>query len=218
MRILYLILFLPLKYSFRLFFSAIKTVNSRRKFLGRTIYVSNHPASFFDPLVIAGLQLPIVFFMTRADIFTKISKPFFWAFHMLPIYRQQDGGDTVAKNEKIFRKCSRILSQGRNLLIFGEGFTDDVFIRRLKPIKKGAVKIGFSTLENMNWKKNVYMAAIGCNYTNPLKMAIYDREKNIGKNLGAEGISVTRPTIFRPFPKKDGNNIKKVQKTTFKWS
>ncbi|NRA13738.1 MAG: 1-acyl-sn-glycerol-3-phosphate acyltransferase [Crocinitomicaceae bacterium] len=170
MRILYLILFLPLKYSFRLFFSAIKTVNSRRKFLGRTIYVSNHPASFFDPLVIAGLQLPIVFFMTRADIFTKISKPFFWAFHMLPIYRQQDGGDTVAKNEKIFRKCSRILSQGRNLLIFGEGFTDDVFIRRLKPIKKGAVKIGFSTLENMNWKKNVYMAAIGCNYTNPLKM------------------------------------------------
>ncbi|MFT6501664.1 MAG: hypothetical protein ACJASQ_001780 [Crocinitomicaceae bacterium] len=132
--------------------------------------MSNHPASFFDPLVIAGLQIPIVFFMTRSDVFTKITRPFLWACHMLPIYRQQDGGDTKDKNEKVFRQCSRILSGGRNLLIFGEGFTDDVFIRRLKPVKKGAVKIGFTTLENMNWKKSVYMVGIGCNYTDPRKM------------------------------------------------
>lgn len=145
-------------------------MNSLAKFSGRTIYVSNHPASFLDPLVIAGLQMPIVFFMTRSDVFTTISKPFLWACHMLPIYRQQDGGDTKDKNERVFKQCSRILSGGRNLLIFGEGFTDDIFIRRLKPVKKGAVKIGFTTLENMDWKKKVYMVGVGCNYTDPRKM------------------------------------------------
>lgn len=170
MRILYLILFFSLKYAFRLFFRNRERVNVRAKFLGRTIYVSNHPASFLDPLVIAGLQMPVVFFMTRSDVFTAISRPFLWACHMLPIYRQQDGGDTKDKNERVFKQCSKILSGGRNLLIFGEGFTDDAFIRRLKPVKKGAVKIGFTTLENMDWKKKVYMVGIGCNYTDPRKM------------------------------------------------
>ena len=106
MRILYLILFFSLKYAFRIFFRNRERVNSRAKFLGRTIYVSNHPASFLDPLVIAGLQMPVVFFMTRSDVFTAISRPFLWACHMLPIYRQQDGGDTKDKNEKVFKKCS----------------------------------------------------------------------------------------------------------------
>jgi 1-acyl-sn-glycerol-3-phosphate acyltransferase len=94
-----------------------------------------------DPLVVASLRLPIVFFMTRSDVFTPISRPLLWASHMLPIYRQHDGEDTKAKNEEVFQKCSRILSFGRNLLIFGEGFTDDTFVRRLKPVKKGAVRI-----------------------------------------------------------------------------
>ena len=55
-------------------------------------------------------------------------------------------------------------------MIFGEGFTDDVFIRRLKPVKKGAVRIGFYTLEKLNWKKKVYIAAVGCNYSDPNEM------------------------------------------------
>lgn len=159
-----------MRYACLIFFRSQKTVNSSKGFFGRTIYVSNHPASFMDPLIVATLQLPIVFFMTRSDVFTKITRPFLWACHMLPIYRQQDGGDSLAKNDKIFNKASRILVNGRNLLIFGEGFTDDTPIRRLKPVKKGAVKIGFTTLEKMNWKKKVYMAATGCNYTDPRKM------------------------------------------------
>lgn len=169
MRILYFILFFTLKYAFFLFFKKVKTINATRRLFGRTIYVSNHPASFMDPLVVAGFQMPIVFFMTRSDVFTTLSRPFLWACHMLPIYRQQDGSDAVAKNDKIFQKCSRILENGRNLLIFGEGFTDDKFIRRLKPVKKGAVKIGFSTLEKMDWRKKVFIVGTGCNYTQPNK-------------------------------------------------
>jgi len=170
MRFFYLMLFFTLKYSLRIFYPRNKSINSPREWYGRTIYVSNHAASFMDPLTSASLRRPIVFFMTRSDVFTPISKPFLWAAHMLPIYRQHDGGDTKDKNVEVFDQCARILSFGRNLLIFGEGFTDDVFIRRLKPLKKGAVRIGFHVLEKINWTKKIYIAAVGINYSDPNEM------------------------------------------------
>jgi Acyltransferase len=167
MRFLYLILFFSLKYAFRIYFRRTAVHNAPKEYLGRTIYVSNHAASFMDPLVVASLRNPIVFFMTRADIFTTAMKPILWASHMLPIYRQHDGEDTKKKNDEVFDRCAKVLNFGRNLLIFGEGFTDDVFIRRLKPVKKGAVRIGFYALEKSNWKKKIYLAAVGANYTKP---------------------------------------------------
>lgn len=170
MRLFYLILFFALRYSLRIFYPRIKTVNSPKNPFGRTIYVSNHAASFMDPLVVATLRLPIVFFLTRSDVFNKVTQPILWAAHMLPIYRQHDGVDTKDENKKTFDKCTNVLKYGRNLLIFGEGFTDDTFIRRLKPIKKGAVRIGFYALEKFNWKKKVYIAAVGCNYSDPNEM------------------------------------------------
>jgi hypothetical protein len=123
-----------------------------------------------DPLAVASLRNPIVFFMTRADVFTPLSKPFLWACQMLPIHRQHDGGDTREKNTKSFEQATRVLKYNRSLLIFGEGFTDDTFIRRLKPVKKGAAKIGFETLEKLNWSKKIYMAAVGSNYSRPNQM------------------------------------------------
>ncbi|MFN5415695.1 MAG: 1-acyl-sn-glycerol-3-phosphate acyltransferase [Flavobacteriia bacterium] len=167
MRILYFLFKIFLQYPFRLFFPRIKLHNAPKRWYGRTIYVSNHASSFLDPIIIGVLQRPIVFFMTRSDVFKSYIKPITWAVHMLPIYREQDGEDTKSKNFEVFQKCTRILSHGRNLLIFGEGFTDDVFVRRLKPVKKGAARIGFQTLETLNWSKKIYMAAIGINYGDP---------------------------------------------------
>jgi hypothetical protein len=108
--------------------------------------------------------------MTRSDVFTPISRPILWAAHSLPIYRQHDGLNTKNENEKAFATCIKVLKGGRNLLVFGEGFTDDIFVRRLKPVKKGAVRIGFITLEAINWKEKVYLAAVGCNYSDPNEM------------------------------------------------
>lgn len=170
MRLIYFLLKVPLNYALRIFYPRMKFVNAPKQFFGRTIFVSNHAAAFMDPIAIAALSRPIVFFMTRSDVFTRFTKPILWLAHMLPIYRQQDGEDTKAKNEEVFKICSSILKNGRNLLIFGEGFTDDKFIRRLKPVKKGAVRIGFQTLENINWNKKIYIAAIGVNYSDPSRM------------------------------------------------
>lgn len=154
----------------RIFYSKRVLVNSPKEIWGSTIYVSNHASAFMDPLVVAGFSRPSVHFMVRSDVFSKYTKPLFWAAQMLPIFRQQDGKGNNEKNEQVFEECARLLSKKRNLLIFGEGFTDDVFIRRLKPIKKGAVRIGFITLENTNWSKKVYLAAVGCNYSDPNRL------------------------------------------------
>lgn len=167
MRLLYFILHFLLRYPLSLFYPRRAYVNQPKNYFGRTIFVGNHAASFMDPLVVGVLQKPIFFFMTRSDVFTPVLKPILWLAHMLPIYRQHDGEDTKSKNEETFRKCNAVLKSGRNLLIYGEGFTDDVFIRRLKPVKKGAARIGFGALEACNWEQKIYMAAIGINYADP---------------------------------------------------
>ena len=167
MRLLYFLVKLFAQYSLRIYYPRILKINSPKKLFGRTIYVSNHPSSFMDPIVVGTLQRPIVFFMTRSDIFTPVMKPILWLTQMLPIYRQLDGDGAVGKNAAVFKTTSNVLNFGRNLLIFGEGFTDDVFIRRLKPIKKGAARIGFSALDSMKWKKKVYVSCIGINYGDP---------------------------------------------------
>lgn len=167
MRPAYIMLKFILKYTLWIYYPRMRIVNKPKKKFARTIFASNHAASFMDPLVIASNQPPIVFFMTRSDVFTPLLKPILWAAHMLPIYRSLDGEDTKAKNEKVFQKCYRILKYGRSLLIFSEGFTDDVFIRRLKPIKKGAVRIGFGACEALDWKKPIYVQTVGVNYSDP---------------------------------------------------
>lgn len=170
MRALYFFLNIILSFGTRLFFKKISLSNAPKKSRNRTIYVSNHAAAFFDPLLVAGRSKPLYFFMTRSDVFTKYTRRIMHSAHMIPIFRQQDNVDTVKENNIVFNSCAGILKSRRNLLLFGEGFTDDVFIRRLKPVKKGAVRIGFHSLEAMNWEDKVYLAAIGCNYTDPDKL------------------------------------------------
>jgi hypothetical protein len=167
MRIIYLIFNILLTYSLRLYFRKIRLVNPTKKFFGSTIYVSNHASAFMDPLIASVLRRPILFFMTRSDVFSKWNQPFLSSAHMIPIYRQHDGGNTAENNKASFRKATEILTSRRNLLIFGEGMTDDVFERRLKPLKKGALRIGFSALETSNWKTEIKLVGLGCNYSNP---------------------------------------------------
>jgi hypothetical protein len=118
-----------------------------------------------DPIMIGAINRPIVHFMTRSDVFVWWLKPILWSAHMLPIYRQHDGGDMKGKNTNVFNKVNQSLKNGRNILIFGEGFTDDTPIRGLKPVKKGPVRMGFGALESINWSKKIYIAGIGVSYT-----------------------------------------------------
>jgi hypothetical protein len=165
MRPLYFLLKISLNISFRLFYKRVLVLNKPKAFFGRTIYVSNHPNSFMDPIMIGSMNRPVVHFMTRSDVFKWWLKPVLWASHMLPIYRQHDGEDTKAKNSDVFNRVNRSLALGRNILIFGEGFTDDTPIRGLKQVKKGPVRMGFTALQACNWSKKMYVATLGINYS-----------------------------------------------------
>ncbi len=165
MRPLYMLLYFSLNYSLSLFYRRSRIVNKPKKRYNSTIYISNHPNSFMDPLVIGQGNHAIVYFMTRSDVFKWWLKPVLWASHMLPIFRQHDGEDTKTANSDTFRQVNESLAKGRNILIFGEGFTDDVPIRSLKPVKKGGVRMGFHALVATNWEKRISIAALGVNYT-----------------------------------------------------
>jgi 1-acyl-sn-glycerol-3-phosphate acyltransferase len=170
MRPIYFLLKFILGYSLRVYHKTYIKINKPKKFWTRTIFASNHPSSFLDPLVISVRQFPIIHFMTRADIYQGFIKFVFWNVHMIPIFRAQDGNNAAKKNDEVFDLCFKEMKRGKGLILFAEGFTDDVFIRRLKPIKKGAIRIGFYTCEKLNWKKKIYIQATGLNYTDPKKL------------------------------------------------
>lgn len=168
MRPLYFFLRLFLPYVLTVFYRKKKTLNAQRKFNAQTIFVSNHPSAFIDPLVAACLQLPVVYFVTRGDIFNKWLHPVTWASHMVPIFRQaQDGADSHEKNKDSFRYLRNVLKRKKSLIMFGEGYTDDIFIRSLKPMKKGPARIAFDTMEETNWAIDLKVQALGINYTHP---------------------------------------------------
>lgn len=168
MRPLYLILWLLLPYILRIFYRRIKVLNTQKEFYAQTILVCNHPSAFIDPLIIANFQNPIIHFMTRSDVFKPWLKPVTWACHMVPIYRMaEDGNDSPEKNIATFREAIKILQKKKSLIMFGEGYTDDVFIRSLKPLKKGPARIAFGAMAATDWKEDIKVQAIGVNYSDP---------------------------------------------------
>jgi hypothetical protein len=119
-------------------------------------------------LVAGNYQFPVLYFVTRGDIFKTWLHPVTWASHMVPIFRKaEDGAGSHEKNKDSFRYLRKTLKRKKSLILFGEGYTDDVFIRSLKIIKKGPARIGFDTMVECDWNQDVKVQAIGLNYTHP---------------------------------------------------
>lgn len=156
-----------LPYSLHVFFKKIKIINAPKESLGRTFFAINHPSSFMDPLLPGALCKPIIHYMARADVHKGIMKHVYHNAHIIPIFRMQDGLDNQEKNEEIFKIVAKEVKAGKSIFVYAEGFTDDVFIRHLKPLKKGIARMAFFTLEQLNWEEKVYLQALGTNYTNP---------------------------------------------------
>lgn len=135
------------------------------------ILVANHPSSLLDPIVCGGFINAPIHFLGRADLFKK--KPvakFLRSAHMWPIYRSIDGKDSIIKNEQVFKECYASLKDGNPILLYGEGFTDEHFIRRVKKIKKGAARIAVGAEEQYNFDLDMKIVPVGVNYTNPEKL------------------------------------------------
>ncbi len=135
------------------------------------IFVANHPSSLLDPIVCGGYIKVPIHFLGRADLFKKnaVAK-FLRSAHMWPIYRSIDGKDSIIKNEQVFNECYASLKDGNPILLYGEGFTDEQFIRRVKKIKKGAARIAVGAEAKYNFELDMKIVPVGINYTNPEKL------------------------------------------------
>lgn len=155
----------------RTFFGDIKTNNYDKLPIGEPIiFVANHPSALMDPLVCGSFIEKPIYFLGRADIFnSKFNNWFLRSSHMWPIYRDVDGKDSLEKNKQVFAECYESLKQGNPILLYGEGFTDESFIRRVKKIKKGFSRIAFGAEEAYDFNLGLNVVPLGINYTNSEK-------------------------------------------------
>lgn len=125
----------------RLFFRRIET--SRAHLVpttGALIFVLNHPNGLIDPgLVFAALPRRISFLAKSTLFRMPVIGRLLRAIEALPLYRRADAGEDVSQNLRTFAECRKLLSRGRCIALFPEGFSHNA--PKLQPLKTGAARI-----------------------------------------------------------------------------
>ncbi len=113
---------------------------------GAVVFIGNHQNAFIDAILIPVTNKRTTYFLARSNPFQNkyIAKILKWS-NMYPVYRTQDGVNTLKRNHKIFEDCHEILKAGKGLEIFGEGIHH--LDRKVYPLKKGFARIIHGTLE-----------------------------------------------------------------------
>ncbi len=139
------------------------------------LFLSNHQNALLDPLLITIKSTRKNYFLTRAAVFKNptVAK-ILNSLQMLPVYRMVDGVNTIKKNRTIFTFCTKLLDQKKSIILFPEG--SHSLNRKVRPLKKGAVRIIEETLQNYP-NTEIVIIPIGVNYQEPTaygdSMSIY---------------------------------------------
>jgi len=131
------------------------------------IFLGNHQNALLDALLIATKNGRFSYFLTRAAVFKK---PFvsriLKSLQMLPVYRIRDGWGNLNKNNSVFSKSSKLLSEKQAIVIFPEGSHN--LKRTVRPLSKGFTRIIFETLERFPDTK-LNLIPVGLNFQNATK-------------------------------------------------
>jgi glycerol-3-phosphate O-acyltransferase/dihydroxyacetone phosphate acyltransferase len=144
-----------LRFTLRIYFRRIEVAGLEH--VPRTspvIFVLNHPNALVDPAFLLCLAPRQVSFLAKAPLFKMpVISYFVRALDSLPVYRQQDEGQDVSRNEETFAAARALLALGGTIGICPEGISHDQ--PGLQPIKTGAARIALgavSTGEVQNLK------------------------------------------------------------------
>ena len=130
-----------------------------------TIFIANHPNSFFDAILLGVLLKQPIYSLTRGDVFKqKMALPILRAIRLIPIYRLKDGKETLSKNEATFKTCLQIFNKNGSVLIFGEAKCDGQYC--LLPLQKGGIKIALQAWQSSHTAKNVRIVPVAISYSN----------------------------------------------------
>jgi 1-acyl-sn-glycerol-3-phosphate acyltransferase len=112
---------------------------------GATIFVLNHPNALVDPVFLLCYAPRRVWFLAKAPIFKM---PFIgWlarTLEAIPVYRRQDEGSDVSRNQETFTRARNLLKRGGTLAICPEGVSHSD--TKLRPLKTGAARIALGVV------------------------------------------------------------------------
>ena len=109
------------------------------------IFVLNHPNALVDPVFLLCLAPRDVSFLAKAPLFRMpVIGYLVRQLDSLPVYRHQDEGADVTKNQETFVAARKLLARGGTIGICPEGVSHDD--PGLKPIKTGAARISLAAV------------------------------------------------------------------------
>jgi glycerol-3-phosphate O-acyltransferase/dihydroxyacetone phosphate acyltransferase len=107
------------------------------------IFVLNHPNALVDPVFLLCLAPRRISFLAKAPLFRMpVIGYLVKALDSLPVYRRQDEGQDIARNEETFVAARKLLAKGGTIGICPEGVSHDE--PGLRPIKTGAARIALA--------------------------------------------------------------------------
>lgn len=134
------------------------------------IFAPNHQGALMDALAILSMKThwqPV--FLARADIFKnpKVANILYF-LKILPIFRIRDGYDSLAQNDKIFKKTMEVLHNKNGLVILPEGNHGE--FKRLRTLKKGIARIAFQAEETSGGELDIQIVPLGIDYSDYVKV------------------------------------------------
>ena len=127
------------------------------------IFVLNHPNALVDPVFLLCLAPRRVSFLAKAPLFhMPVIGYLVKSLDSLPVYRRQDEGQDVTKNEETFVAARKLLAKGGTIGICPEGVSHDE--PGLRPIKTGAARISLAAVSTGE-VKDLKIVPAGLYYT-----------------------------------------------------
>jgi glycerol-3-phosphate O-acyltransferase / dihydroxyacetone phosphate acyltransferase len=112
---------------------------------GAVIFVLNHPNALVDPVFLLCYAPRRVSFLAKAPIFKM--PVIGWlarTLEAIPVYRRQDEGSDVSRNQETFTRARNLLRGGGTLAICPEGVSHSD--TKLRPLKTGAARIALGVV------------------------------------------------------------------------
>ena len=153
-----------LRLALRIYFKRIEVAGSEHvPSNDPVIFVLNHPNALVDPVFLLCLAPRRVSFLAKAPLFRMpVLGYLVQAMDSLPVYRRQDEGEDVSKNEETFVAARHLLAHGGTIGICPEGVSHNE--PKLRPIKTGAARIALASVSTGE-VSNLQIIPAGLYYT-----------------------------------------------------